>query len=316
MVLRREPPAGQDRDFHDLEEIRRDHKTVDALPAVARGRVHAAAYEDARRVDAAGEERGIRQRRRAHSGHGRDPFEQPAVQRSRLFFVIPVQLRLYPKQQQIVRVESDVDVPEILQRPEKQPRAHEEHERDGHLGDEQRPAQDALRGCNAARVLFERGAHVAARRAEGGRDAEDNAGHEGDAEHEHEHAPVQQRRLPLGTRQQLFAPVAHENAEAAADRREQQAFGQQLANHPQPRRTEREPDRQFLLTRRRAGEQQVRDIRADDQQHQKDDDAENRRGPQLARTDVVDSAAARFDLQTRDFGPGSVRHRSPFELRQ
>ena len=81
---------------------------------------------------------------------------------------------------------------------------------------------------------------------------------------------------PAVAGQQLLAPRRDENAERAADRREQQALGQQLADQPPARRAERQPDRDLLLPRRRTRQQQVGDVRAHDQQHQHDDDAENR----------------------------------------
>ena len=59
------------------------------------------------------------------------------------------------------------------------------------------------------------------------------------------------------------------------------------------RRAERQPHRHLLLPRRRARQQQVGDVGADDQQHQRDDDAEDRDRPQVVGVDVVDAAAAR-----------------------
>ena len=107
------------------------------------------------------------------------------------------------------------------------------------------------------------------------RDAEHDAGDPGDHGDEGEDAPVERRHADRSARQQLLAPVADEDAERAAHRREQQALGQQLANQTPARRAERQPDRDLLLPRRRAREQQVGDVGADDQQHQRDDDAED-----------------------------------------
>ena len=82
---------------------------------------------------------------------------------------------------------------------------------------------------------------------------------------------------PVGARgSSCLSPIPDDDAERAADRREQQALGQQLPDQPPARRAERQPDRHLFLPGRRARQQQVRDVGADDQQHQGDDDAEDR----------------------------------------
>ena len=68
------------------------------------------------------------------------------------------------------------------------------------------------------------------------------------------------------------------------------------------RRAERQPDRQLLLPRRRARQQQVRDVGADDQEDQRDDDAEDGDRAKVVRVDVVDAARARLDAQARNLG--------------
>ena len=56
---------------------------------------------------------------------------------------------------------------------------------------------------------------------------------------------------------------------SAAHETEQRAFGQQLPHEPLPARAERGADGDFLLARRRAREQQVRDVGARDEQHER-----------------------------------------------
>ena len=161
--------------------------------------------------------------------------------------------------------------------PQKQARADQQHERDGDLHDEQRLAEEAARAHHAAAGLLERRADVHSRPAQRRRDAEDDAREAGDGEDER---PARASRAasawPGGAGQQLPAPVADENPERAADRRQQQALGEQLPDQRRARRADREPHRDLFLPRRRARQQQVGDVRADDQQHEGDDDAENR----------------------------------------
>ena len=72
-------------------------------------------------------------------------------------------------------------------------------------------------------------------------------------------------------------PVREQQPRSAAEHRQHHAFGQQLPDQPRALRAQREPDRHFSPTLRRAGEQQVRDVDARDQQHDPDDDHQDRR---------------------------------------
>ena len=98
------------------------------------------------------------------------------------------------------------------------------------------------------------------------------------SEGEEQHAPVRvqverigrQERRPERPEQPL-RPVREQHPGRAADEREQRALGQQLAHQPAASGAERQPHRDLLLPRRRAGEQQVRDVRARDQEHEADD---------------------------------------------
>ena len=60
------------------------------------------------------------------------------------------------------------------------------------------------------------------------------------------------------------------------------------------------------MPRRGAREQQIRDVRADDQQHEHDDHAQDRDGAGIGRVDVIDAAASRIDAQTRHLRPVAV----------
>ena len=83
------------------------------------------------------------------------------------------------------------------------------------------------------------------------------------------------RSLTGGARQQALPQYPTRMPSDAADRGEQQALGEELADQTAARRTHREPDRDLFLPRRRPREQQVGDIGAHDQEHEHDDGGEN-----------------------------------------
>ncbi len=85
---------------------------------------------------------------------------------------------------------------------------------------------------------------------------------------------VQPRQILRRKRNQSrHAPVGAQYAEAAADQRKQQRFGEELTDQPAARGAERVANGQLTLPCRGLRQQQVRDVRARDQQ-QKTDRAE------------------------------------------
>ena len=150
----------------------------------------------------------------------------------------------------------------------------------------------AAPGGSAARVL-ERAGHARPRRLQRRRQAEDDAGDQRDADGEHERGPVsahvaQQRdadRIELG--QQARAGDREREAEDGAARREDEAFREHLSQQPLPPGAERHPDRDFLLSRRRACEQQVRQVGADDQHDHPHGAGEHQDGEPDVAADVL-----------------------------
>ena len=100
---------------------------------------------------------------------------------------------------------------------------------------------------------------------------------------------------------------ADRRADRAARDRQHQALGQDLTDDASAAGAEREPDRDLALTRRAAREQQVRDVRADDDQqhghrHEKDAQRRFQRGDD-AVLDGLDGEA-RTGQRRRDAGRG------------
>ena len=76
---------------------------------------------------------------------------------------------------------------------------------------------------------------------------------------------------------------ASSEAEDRAGAGQQQALGEQLPRDAQARRAERQAQAELLAARGGARQQQVREVRARDQQHQPDDDHDRQQRPTVAR---------------------------------
>ncbi len=130
---------------------------------------------------------------------------------------------------------------------------------------------------DAAGFIFQRGRQHRPRRLHRRRKREENRGDERGCECERDHAHIgnrRQRPRGLGERQRLHQertrPPRERETEHTTGRREQQALDETLTDDCAAARTERNPDRDFLLPRGAAREQQVRDVGARDQQHHAD----------------------------------------------
>ena len=132
---------------------------------------------------------------------------------------------------------------------------------------------------DAAAVLLDGLHRRDARRAKRRRRAEEQRRHDGDGARERQHPPVEREieEHGVGLRRQLAheelaAPARDQQPERGADRRQQEAFRQQLTHQPPPRRAERQAHAPLVTPRGRARQQQVGDVGARDQQHERDHD--------------------------------------------
>ena len=125
----------------------------------------------------------------------------------------------------------------------------------------------------AAAALLQGVVDVAARRQPGRQDAEQDAGQHRRARGEGEHGAIEghrQARLPgdLDARgERTGGPGGDQQAEAAAGEPEQHAFEQRLADQAQPRRPERGVQGEVAGPADVAGQLQVGQVGAGDQQH-------------------------------------------------
>ena len=245
---------------------------------------------------------GFGQRHRPHAGDAREAARR-SVRRAAIGsrVVVPVQRRVHPEEHQVPRVEADVHVAKVLQRAQEQSGGDQQHQRDRDLRDDQRScrARCASRrrfGCVSLSVAL---TFIRVARSAG---AMPNT------------MPVSAVTAMTNARTRQSSGAGRPGSRPAAAA-VPSARPARRARRPSPassrlsvsswrmslaaRRAEREPNRELLLPRRRAREQQVGDVGAHDQQHQRHDDAEHGDGAEVRRVHVVDAAAAGIDAQVR-----------------
>ena len=157
-----------------------------------------------------------------------------------------------------------------------------EHRRAGDEDDGQRGLEDEQRGARERRMIARRSTRsaqridrISPRRQPGGYGAEEHAGDHRDAERERQHqrrrACADGKKCRDGEREREQQPRgAHRDDEArdAAADGEQDAFDERLRDDLRSRRADGHPYCRLRPSRDRAREQQVRDVRAGDQQHE------------------------------------------------
>jgi hypothetical protein len=138
-------------------------------------------------------------------------------------------------------------------------------------------------GLPAAPVQ-ERLARVAPRRAPGGQHAEREGHQARQARGEAEHRPAQRDLVEprqVGRRegqQPAHAERGDHHARQAAGRRQHERLGDELPRDPAASRAERVADREFALARGSLREEQVRHVRARDEEQEEDGAEENVQG--------------------------------------
>ena len=146
--------------------------------------------------------------------------------------------------EQVRRVEAEVDLLKLHERPGQQAGADEEHDRERQLGDDEHTAQ--LDASNASRepagTRRERVIEIRARRVKRRGEAERDPRRDGHERREC-HYPLidadraEEREVDRNDRdQQSDAAVRHGHAEQPAERREDDALGEQLAGETSPAR--------------------------------------------------------------------------------
>ena len=203
---------------------------------------------------------------------------QLAVENSYVGRLVAGEPRVQSRKHQVLAIEAKPLLLEIQQAAREQSGADEQDERHRDLGGDEQfgRAETAPARCDASAAGFDCRDEIDAARPNGGREAEQDAGDERDRDRECEHAAVQlcvhRRRRRHDQRQESTdRPACEDDAAQRAERREQQAFGEELPQEARAGCAERHPNGNFALPRGGAREQQVADVRARDQQHEQDD---------------------------------------------
>ena len=181
-----------------------------------------------------------------------------------------------------------------------QPGDDEEHERKREFGGDEHPARAAPAAArrHRARRVFER-IGFGRRRLQRGPDSEEDAGRERQANRETEHAPVDAgincgRHAGRDELQQRDdKPARGQETQRAAGKRQHDAFGQKLPDEPAAAGAECHPDRELARPRRGADQQEIRDVRARNEQHRADRaDEHDERGPDGPRQILLERYGA------------------------
>ena len=158
-----------------------------------------------------------------------------------------------------------------------QARAHEQDHRQPDLGHQQGGPAALARPAAPASSFLQDVVEIDARGAQGGQEAEDEAGGDGDDEGKRHHAQVdvhvaQQLREAGGDDEgeEARAPEREHEAAAAPDEGQDEVLGQELPHEPAPAGSGGRAQGELLLPRRARGQQQVRDVGAGDEQDEAD----------------------------------------------
>ena len=133
------------------------------------------------------------------------------------------------------------------------------------------------------------------RRADGGRQAKHDTGEDRYGERERENRSIDAEHVESRDIAGIYRPddiearQGNQQADRAAHHAEQHAVEEQLSDEAMPGRTERGADRQFFLAAGGAREQQVGDIRAGDQQHERDRSEEHEHCASHVADDLLES---------------------------
>ena len=214
---------------------------------------------------------------------------------------VAVERRVEREADQLVGLESGVQRLQVVEAAREQAGAGEQQHRQADLCDDQPLAQPRVAGAadHAAGLVLQRRCQRRPRRLQRRREAEQHRRHQRCGDREGDHAQVGHRRQRLRRRRRSAAsfsssaPVHQASAEAEqrAGARQHGALDQPLPHDRAAAGAEREADRHFLLPRRAARQQQVRDVGAGDQQHEPDHahQHQNRRRELLAQIRLAPS---------------------------
>ena len=187
------------------------------------------------------------------------------------------------RNQDMVRLESDIDGSGIAQAAQKEPGCHQEHHRHGHLYHNEGVAHaKAPAAGDVGRAGFEDGGDVGAGGAQRGNQPEEQSSYRDEQSRKCKHAHVDVEiefdgqgygKLEAGKRAR--GPACEQKAQSSAQHGEQRALSEQLRHQPAPGRAQGHANRNLLLPAGRPRQQQIAHVGAHHQQQSADDHHEN-----------------------------------------
>src|SRR6266403_2101473 len=178
--------------------------------------------------------------------------------------------------QDAASIESGIYSPKSGEAANHQACSDEQHQRHGHLEDDENALRAMSHATRAAATLLQRFVHIGTQGFYRRDQAEENAGKEGNANGEEEHMRIDSDFFGAGQRCRQSredcarAPFGQQQADQAAANPEDHAFGEQLADYPRRTRTERGANGELAGASGGTSQQQVGNIGASDQQNEAD----------------------------------------------
>jgi len=248
------------------------------------------------------------QRRRLDARDGPDLRDEPSHEGTARGLVVPAEPQIDGDDHATLDVEPGIDGQGVAQAAQEQAGARQEHERQRHLGHDER----ALRPEDAAHLAQQRGGFLEggvlalAERLKGRRQAEHEGARQGRERTEPRRPPVDPRvdldrhlddRRLQHRPQRVDRPGRGEQAARARDDRDEHALGQQLPQEPSARRAERVTQRDLPPAIDGRGEIQVGDVQAGHEQHETHHHEDDRHGPllRIGRVEQADAHAVGLD---------------------
>ena len=183
-----------------------------------------------------------------------------------------------PRADEFARLEAEIERRRFLEALQDERCGTEQDKRQRHLGnDEHLTRTPRRRRIGAAvRAGFQSRLRIRARGLPRRPETEENARAQRQAGGEEQHPSIQPCLLKtehVGRRkrdEKIASPRGEKNAKQSARDREDETFEQELPDDLPARRSDRHPHREFAAARRTARGEQVRHVRACDQQHEHD----------------------------------------------
>ena len=279
-VLRTEGAAGEKRDLHDFEVAVADDVLMDADVFVMRHALDEDGVTPTALVKGeCGKAGGLDARQSADARL--DLLK--SVAETRVFGLETGGVGVDLQAQDVLAIEAGVDAAEVNEAAQEESGADHENQGESDLGDDEPSGKETLcaRGAGSATILEGVG-EMEARGAEGGDGAEEDGGGDGESEGEAEQAKIEAdieresfEAAGDHAEQQPVGGSGEGDAERAADQGEDQALGKELPDDARAPRTERLANSKFACACGRAGEQEIGDVGAGDEQDQRNDGHED-----------------------------------------